>query len=81
MCTARTNVGAAISKAGLVRFGVKGMADIHCIQLPHGRLIAIEVKTDRGRQSKDQKRYERMITKYGGLYVLARSVEDVRRVL
>ena len=81
LLTGRTNTGAALSKSGLVRFGVKGMADIHCVQKPTGRLIAIEVKTATGRQSNDQKKYQRAITSYGGLYVLARSVADVEKAL
>ena len=47
--------------------------------LPNGRFIGVEVKTKRGRQSDAQKRIEREIRKRDGVYVLARSVEDVQR--
>jgi len=47
--------------------------------LPNGRFIGVEVKTKRGRQSDAQKRIEREIRKRDGIYVLARSVEDVQR--
>ena len=47
--------------------------------LPNGRFIGVEVKTKRGRQSDAQKRIEQEIRKRDGIYVLARSVEDVQR--
>ena len=47
----------------------------------HGRYIAIEAKTPRGAQSPIQKRREKEIIEAGGIYILARSVEDVESVL
>lgn len=76
----RVNTGAALGRAGFVRFGLPGMADISGI-MQGGRRIEIEAKTATGRQSPEQKRWQAMIEKFGGLYVLARSVEDVRKVL
>ncbi len=77
----RSNTGAAIwhgaKASGMVRFGIKGQADITGLIRPTGRFLAIEVKTKTGRQTKDQKRYQAMVTKYGGVYILARSVADV----
>ena len=63
--------------ARMVSFGVPGQADLTGI-LDGGRRLEIEVKTATGRQSKEQQNYERMIVSKGGIYVLARSVEDVR---
>lgn len=78
----RQNTGAARTSTGaLVRFGVPGQADISGILAPSGRRIEIETKTARGRQSQAQKKWQAMIEKFGGVYVVARSVEDVRRVL
>lgn len=77
----RSNAGAAIGQRGLIRFGLQGQADISGLMLPEGRRIEIEVKTDRGRQSEQQRKFQRMIEKHGGLYVVARSVEDVREGL
>lgn len=78
----RHNVGAARSKAGaLVRFGQPGQADIMGIRAPHGQLVAIECKSPTGRQTEDQRKWQRMIEAHGGLYVLARNLEDVRRSL
>jgi len=77
----RMNVGAAKFADGrAVQFGVPGQADLTGI-LPGGRRLEIEVKSATGRQSKDQKRYQKMIERYDGLYILARSVDDVWAVL
>ena len=76
------NAGAARSSTGqVVRFGVPGQADISGILAPHGRRIEIEAKTGSGRQNKNQRKFQAMIEKHGGLYVLARSVGDVEEVI
>lgn len=43
---------------------------------PSGRLLAVEVKTLVGRQSQQQRAFERMITTFGGLYLVVRSADD-----
>lgn len=45
--------------------------------LDSGRLYAIEVKSRTGKQSDDQKIFEENTKKNGGVYVLARCVQDV----
>lgn len=76
---ARVNTGAA--KVGnpprLVRFGVPGTADICGVLAPTGRLVMIEVKTAKGRQRDAQVVMQRVVTSMGGLYVVARSLDDV----
>ncbi len=73
----RQNTGAARTKRGaLVRFGIPGQADISGIY-HDGRRIEIECKSARGRLRKEQKRWREMIEKHGGIYILARTVEDV----
>jgi hypothetical protein len=64
-----------------VQYGVVGQPDIMGLMLPHGRAIGIEVKSSVGKQREAQKRFEEMFVKFGGLYVLARSVADVQKVL
>ena len=49
--------------------------------LPDGRFIGVECKSPTGRQSPVQKHIEQEIRKRNGLYVLARSVDDVERAL
>jgi hypothetical protein len=77
----RQNTGGAKIKGQWVMFGTPGAADISGLLLPHGRRLEIECKTERGRQSEDQKSFQAMIERFGGLYVLARSVEDVDAAL
>lgn len=78
----RANVGVARlggprrSGGRVVRFGLAGQADLTGI-LPNGLRLEIEVKSIGGRQSPEQCRYQAMIQRFGGVYVLARSVEDV----
>lgn len=54
----------------------KGVADIVGI-LPDGKLLAIEVKSQKGRLSPEQKIFLSEITSRGGVAFVARSVEDV----
>ena len=77
----RANAGVGFYRKGTaVRFGVPGQADLTGI-LPNGQRLEVEVKTVTGRQSKDQHNYQRMIEAFGGVYILARSVEDVAAVI
>ena len=76
----RANVGVARLGRRVVRFGVPGQADLTGI-LPGGLRLEVEVKSLRGRQNPQQQAYQRMIQRFGGVYVLARSVEDVGRAL
>lgn len=78
----RANVLVARTQDGrVVRAGMPGQADLSGLRMPTGQRIEIEVKAQRGRQTEEQKRWQAMIEAHGGLYVLARSVEDVRRAL
>lgn len=54
----------------------KGVADIIGI-LPEGRLLAIEVKSQKGRLSPEQKIFLEEINTRGGVAFVARSVSDV----
>lgn len=72
----RANVGAARLRGQRVTFGVPGQADLTGI-LPDGRRLEIEVKSPDGVQSEVQKNYQKMIEKFNGVYILARSVDDV----
>jgi hypothetical protein len=63
-----------------VRHGISGQADLTGI-LAGGRRLEIEVKTPGDSQSPEQKAYQAIIENFGGLYVLARSPEDVDAAL
>lgn len=75
----RINTGAVKLENRLVRFGVKGMADILAFPtscaLP--AVMWIEVKAEKGRQSPEQKSFEAQVRAAGHIYIVARSVEDI----
>ena len=73
----RQNTGAIVIENRMVKFGVPGQADITGLLIPSGRRIEIEVKDAKGRQRESQKKFQAMIEKAGGIYILARSVDDV----
>lgn len=57
----------------------KGLSDLTAIN--DGITIYIEVKVPGGTQSDYQLEFERQIREHGGIYVLARSVDDVIKVV
>lgn len=75
----RNNTGCLIDDRGRpVKFGLQGSADIIGLIKPSGRFLAIECKMPKGHQSDQQKAFQSMIESMGGVYVLARSLEDVK---
>jgi len=74
----RANAGVGLTLDGqrMVRYGVRGQGDLTGV-VAGGRRLEIEVKRPGQRQTKEQRLFGEMITRFGGLYVLARSVEDV----
>lgn len=52
-----------------------GVADI--LGIYKGRFLAIEVKSAKGRLTKDQKRFGEMVIEQGGIFLVARSIDDV----
>lgn len=77
----RQNTGAIVIDNRMVKFGVPGQADITGLLIPSGKRIEIEVKDAKGRQRETQKKFQAMIEKAGGIYILARSVDDVYKKL
>lgn len=77
----RQNTGAAMLGGRMVRYGVPGTPDILGLRLPHGQLLGIECKSLKGRQSQEQRAFQKMIESFGGIYILAFSLTDVQRVL
>lgn len=64
-----------------VYFNPKGTADLVGLIAPTGRMLMIECKGPRGVQSDEQKIIQRVVTMFGGLYVLARDVATVDQAL
>lgn len=79
----RCNTGSAQyvrnGKTQFVRFGSVGAADI--IAVYRGCCIGIEAKSSYGSQSESQVAFGTELRKAGGIYVVARSLEDVDAVL
>ncbi|MCZ2414408.1 MAG: hypothetical protein LC136_09170 [Burkholderiales bacterium] len=77
----RMNVGAVkATYAGrdrFVRFGVPGMSDIIGLMRPSGRLVAIECKVGRRRETPEQAAFQRDVRQAGGLAWTIRSVDEL----
>ena len=62
-----------------VRYGLPGSSDIlGCVR---GRMIGIEAKVGRDRQRDNQSMFALALRNAGGVYILARSVDDVTNAL
>jgi hypothetical protein len=61
------------------RAGAVGAPDIVCVV--NGQYVGIEVKAPKGRQSENQKTFQRGLEAAGGKYILAHSIDDVERAL
>lgn len=73
----RNQSGALRSPAGaLVRFGALGSADILGLLSPSGQLVALEVKTAKGRTTAHQEAWLEQIRSFGGVALVVRSVEE-----
>jgi len=71
----RQNTGVARYRDRVVRFGLPGQADLSGIT-DRGVRVEIEVKSPNGRLSKQQEAFGRMIQTMGGIYIVARSVQQ-----
>lgn len=59
-----------------IKVGLNGAGDINAILPPRGRFASIDAKTGSGVQSDKQEKFQKAVEKQGGLYLVARSVED-----
>ena len=79
----RNNTGAfKTERGGFYTFGMAGSPDI--IAIIKGIYVGIEVKgTDikKSKQNDNQIKFQEMLEKAGGLYILARTPEDVLKVI
>ena len=80
---ARANVGLFFTEDGRpVKTGLpKGFSDLFGHRLWDCRAFYLEVKTAKGQQREAQRNWQKAWEKRGGIYVLARSVEDVYKGL
>lgn len=74
----RNQTGGTMIDGFFMKFGKKGSADIIGLQAPHGRMFAVECKRERGGGlSPDQILWRDNFIAHGGLYCLARGVDEV----
>lgn len=75
----RNNCGVAERAGRVIRFGVGGKGGADLIGIYRGKFLAVEIKSNTGRQSPDQKLFEQLVLRKQGVYVVLRSVEDAQR--
>lgn len=59
---------------------INGISDLCCL-LSNGVTLWLEVKTEKGRQSKHQIAFENIVKEFGGKYFVVRNVEDVEEII
>ena len=76
-----TGVGRDLKSERIIRFGLKGSSDI--IGIYKGRFLAVEIKTGNAVQSDQQKKFQKMVCKLGGIYVVIRdtNVEQINMIV
>ncbi len=73
----RNESGVAEHRGRYVRYGLqKGSADLIGVLAPEGRFLALEVKTPKGRISKEQELFLALVRKQGGFACVVRSVDE-----
>lgn len=78
----RSNTGGVSFGKSFVKFGIKGAADIFCVQAPTGRAVGIECKREVGGVlSVEQERWGENLKRFGGLYIVASDVDTVAQAL
>lgn len=83
-CHSVPNEGAGKDKLRtmqMITMGLRpGTADL-VVWFPSGEIGYLEVKTETGKLSDNQRRFKRRCMEHGVFYAVVRSVEDVRMVL
>lgn len=64
-----------------VRFGLPGSGDILGLAAPDGRFLSIECKTLTGDQAEQQGRFQAMVERHGGIYVLVRDPSEAAELV
>lgn len=78
----RNETGTARHLNRHVRYGLcRGSSDLIGILAPTGRLIALEVKTETGRPTREQLLFLDVVRRFGGFGAIVRSVQDAHAAL
>lgn len=76
----RNNVGKFLTVYGQpVAVGVPGLSDL-TLYADGGKTIFIEIKTPEGRQSKQQKQFQKAVEKLGYEYIIIRSLQEAEKL-
>lgn len=76
----RNNTGQMIDRDGRrVVFGCGGKGGADLIGIWAGRFVALEVKSEDGRQTPEQQQYQALVEAKGGVYALVRSVDEAKQ--
>lgn len=79
----RQNSGAfKTASGGFYKFAsMNGLPDIVAIKKPHGQFIGIEVKDKKGVLNENQLKFKELLESAGGIFIIARSLDDVTPIL
>jgi hypothetical protein len=90
----RMNTGAVKTENRFFRFGTPGMSDIIAFRRINARglkdfgevlhlskVLFLECKTPKGKQSEAQKAFQALVESHGHIYAVVRSIEDVESLL
>lgn len=79
----RANVGVFFTKDGrVIQTGLpKGFSDLFGFRKKDGKMFFLEIKTPKGKPSKDQLHFLDTMKQYNVITGIARSIEEARRII
>lgn len=77
-CWWRNNIGRAELHGHTIAFGVGGPGGADLLGVFRGIFTAVEIKTPDGCLTTEQHRFEQLVRRKGGIYVVLRSADDAR---
>lgn len=77
----RSNTGATRIGDRFIRFGIPGSPDIIGIMPGTGQFLGIECKMPGRYLSQSQKAFQSVIERNGGIYIVARTMDDIDAVV
>src|SRR5690348_15591583 len=72
----RNNCGLAHIRGYPVKFGVGNPGGSDLVGVFRGRAVFVEIKTESGRQSSEQARFQQCVERHGAIYKVLRSVDE-----
>lgn len=77
----RNNVGVYFTAYGTpINIGIRGESDL-TLFTKTGQTIFIEIKTPTGRQSAEQRHFQKVVEGYGFRYIIMRSIDDAQKLI